>query len=54
MRSALLALVYVFLTLLAIPVLLVCVLYGLRDVFLAYGRWMMRVGSCRRSCESRG
>jgi 1-acyl-sn-glycerol-3-phosphate acyltransferase len=46
MRSALLALVYVFLTLLAIPVLLVCVLFGLRDVFLAYGRWMMRVGRC--------
>jgi hypothetical protein len=45
MRSALPALVYVFLTLLAIPVLLVCVLYGLRDVFLAYGRWMMRVGA---------
>ena len=45
MRSALLALVYVFLTLLAIPVLLVCVLFGLRDVFLAYGRWMMRVGA---------
>jgi hypothetical protein len=46
MRSALPALVYVFLTLLAIPVLLVCVLFGLRDVFLAYGRWMMRVGRC--------
>jgi hypothetical protein len=45
MRSALPALVYVFLTLLAIPVLLVCVLFGLRDVFLAYGRWMMRVGA---------
>ena len=44
MRSALPALVYLFLTLLAIPVLLVCVLFGLRDVFLAYGRWMMRVG----------
>ena len=44
MRSALLALVYVFLTLLAFPVLLVCVLFGLRDGFLAYGRWMMRVG----------
>jgi hypothetical protein len=46
MRSALPALVYLFLTLLAIPVLLVCVLFGLRDVFLAYGRWMMRVGRC--------
>jgi 1-acyl-sn-glycerol-3-phosphate acyltransferase len=44
MRSALLALVFLILMLLAIPVLLVCVLFGLRDGFLAYGRWMMRVG----------
>ena len=44
MRSALLALVYIFLILLAIPVLLGCVLLGLRHAFLAYGRWMMRVG----------
>jgi len=44
MRSALLALVFLILMLLAIPLLLVCVLFGLRDGFLAYGRWMMRVG----------
>ena len=44
MRSILLLLVYFFLILLAIPLLLVCVLFGSRDAFLAYGRWMMRVG----------
>ena len=44
MRSALLVLVFLILTVLAIPVLLVCALFGLRDAFLAYGRWMMRVG----------
>ncbi|MCX6571290.1 MAG: lysophospholipid acyltransferase family protein [Candidatus Aminicenantes bacterium] len=44
MRSALLVIVFLILTLLAIPVLLVSALFGLRDVFLAYGCWMMRVG----------
>jgi 1-acyl-sn-glycerol-3-phosphate acyltransferase len=44
MRSAILVIVFLILTLLAIPVLLVSALFGLRDVFLAYGRWMMRVG----------
>jgi len=44
MRNVLLVLVYVFLLILAVPVLLVCVLFGLRDTFLAYGIWMMRVG----------
>jgi 1-acyl-sn-glycerol-3-phosphate acyltransferase len=44
MRSVLLVFVYLFLTILAIPVLLVCVVFGLRDAFLVYGRWMMRVG----------
>jgi len=44
MRSAILVIVFLILTLLAIPVLLVSVLFGFRDVFLAYGRWMMRVG----------
>ncbi len=44
MRSVILVFVYVFLTLLAIPLLLVCVLFGFRSAFLAYGRWMMRVG----------
>jgi len=44
MRSILLVLVYIVLLILAVPVLLVCVLFGLRDAFIAYGRWMMRVG----------
>jgi len=44
MRNVLLVLVYVFLLILAVPVLLVCVLFGLRETFLAYGTWMMRVG----------
>jgi 1-acyl-sn-glycerol-3-phosphate acyltransferase len=44
MRNAVLVLVFLVLTVLAIPVLLVCALFGLRDVFLVYGRWMMRVG----------
>ena len=44
MRSALLVIVFLILTLIAIPVLLVSVLFGFRDAFLAYGRWMMRVG----------
>jgi 1-acyl-sn-glycerol-3-phosphate acyltransferase len=44
MRNALLVLVYTFLLILAVPVLLVCVLFGLRETFLAYGCWMMRVG----------
>ena len=44
MRSILLVFVYFVLTLLAVPFLLVCVLFGFRNAFLAYGRWMMRVG----------
>ena len=44
MRSALLVIVFLILTLFAIPVLLVSALFGLRDAFLAYGCWMMRVG----------
>jgi 1-acyl-sn-glycerol-3-phosphate acyltransferase len=44
MRSILRVFVYFFLILLAIPLLLVCVLFGFRDAFLVYGRWMMRVG----------
>jgi 1-acyl-sn-glycerol-3-phosphate acyltransferase len=44
MRSVLLVFVNLFLTILAIPVLLVCAVFGLRDAFLGYGRWMMRVG----------
>ena len=44
MRSAIFVIVFLILTLLAIPVLLMCTLFGLRDAFLVYGRWMMRVG----------
>lgn len=44
MRNAVLVLVFVILTLLAIPVLLACVLFGSRDAFLSYGVWMMKVG----------
>jgi 1-acyl-sn-glycerol-3-phosphate acyltransferase len=44
MRSIVLVIVYIFLTLVAIPVLLVCALFGFRNAFLAYGRWMMKVG----------
>jgi 1-acyl-sn-glycerol-3-phosphate acyltransferase len=44
MRNVLLVLVFTVLTLLAVPVLIVCVIFGLRDAFLDYGVWMMRVG----------
>jgi 1-acyl-sn-glycerol-3-phosphate acyltransferase len=44
MRNALAVLILFVLTLAAIPVLLVCAVFGLRDAFLAYGTWMMRVG----------
>jgi 1-acyl-sn-glycerol-3-phosphate acyltransferase len=44
MRNVLFAVVYFFLLLLAIPVLLVCVVFGLRDAFIAFGTWMMNVG----------
>ena len=44
MRNAAAALVLSLLTVAAIPVLLVCVVFGLRDGFLAYGCWMMKVG----------
>jgi 1-acyl-sn-glycerol-3-phosphate acyltransferase len=44
MRNAAATVVLVLLTLLAIPILVVCVLFGFRDAFLAYGTWMMRVG----------
>jgi 1-acyl-sn-glycerol-3-phosphate acyltransferase len=42
-RSALLVLVNFVLMFLSIPVLLFCVVFGLPDTFLAYGRWLMRV-----------
>lgn len=44
MRNILLVLVYIVLLLVGVPVLFVCVLFGFRDAFIAYGRWMMRVG----------
>jgi 1-acyl-sn-glycerol-3-phosphate acyltransferase len=44
MRNVLAAIVLVSLTVLAGPVLLVCAAFGLRDAFLAYGQWMMRLG----------
>ena len=44
MRNILLILVFLVLTVLAIPVLAFCALFGLRDGFLSYGAWMMRVG----------
>jgi 1-acyl-sn-glycerol-3-phosphate acyltransferase len=44
MRNIVAALALTVLNLLAIPVLLVCVVFGLRDAFLAYGTWMMKVG----------
>lgn len=44
MRNALCIFVFLILTLAAIPVLLVCVLFGLPDAFLRYGMGMMGVG----------
>jgi len=44
MRSAVLVLVFTLLNVLAIPVLVICAIFGLRDAFLAYGCWMMKVG----------
>jgi 1-acyl-sn-glycerol-3-phosphate acyltransferase len=44
MRNAVFFLVYFFLLLFGVPVLLLCMLFGLGEAFIAYGRWMMRVG----------
>jgi len=44
MGNVLFVIVYFFLLLFGIPVLFVCALFGLREAFIAYGRWMMRVG----------
>jgi len=44
MRNAICVVVFIVLTLIEIPVLVVCAIFGLRDAFLAYGVWMMRVG----------
>lgn len=44
MRNLVLGIVFAGLTVLAGPVLFVCVVFGFRDAFLAYGQWMMRLG----------
>ncbi|MBM3311372.1 MAG: 1-acyl-sn-glycerol-3-phosphate acyltransferase [Candidatus Aminicenantes bacterium] len=44
MRNALFVFAFVVLGLLAIPILLVCMLFGRREAFIAYGVWMMDVG----------
>jgi len=44
LRNILCALVFTVLTIVAIPVVVVCGLFGWGDGFLAYGAWMMRVG----------
>ena len=44
MRNAICVVVFIVLILIEIPVLVVCAIFGLRDAFLAYGVWMMRVG----------
>ncbi len=44
MRNVIAFLVLLALNLMAVPILLVCAVFGLRDAFLAYGTWMMCVG----------
>lgn len=44
MRNVLAGLVLTVLTLASIPLLVVCMLFGLRNAYLAYCYWMMRVG----------
>lgn len=44
MRNAACIVAFLILTLAAVPVLVVCALFGWRDGFLAYGVWMMRAG----------
>jgi 1-acyl-sn-glycerol-3-phosphate acyltransferase len=44
MRNVLFVLAFIPLMILAVPVLLVCVVFGLREAFIAYAHWMMRVG----------
>src|SRR5512137_599744 len=44
MRQVLLVLVSLVVTILAVPVLAVCMLFGLRDFYLASGAWTMRLG----------
>jgi 1-acyl-sn-glycerol-3-phosphate acyltransferase len=44
MRNIILVLALLVMTVLALPVLGFCALFGLRDEFLIYGAWMMRAG----------
>jgi 1-acyl-sn-glycerol-3-phosphate acyltransferase len=44
LRNILFVLVYIVLLVVGLPVLLVCAIFGLREAFVAYGQWMMRVG----------
>ncbi|HSA96190.1 MAG TPA: lysophospholipid acyltransferase family protein [Acidobacteriota bacterium] len=44
MRNISAVLVLMVLTIVAVPVLAFCALFGLMDAFLSYGAWMMRVG----------
>ena len=44
MRTVLLALAFIPLMILAVRILLVCVIFGLREAFIAYAHWLMRVG----------
>jgi 1-acyl-sn-glycerol-3-phosphate acyltransferase len=44
MRNVVLVFVFLVLTVLAIPILAFFALFGLRDEFLLFGAWMMRVG----------
>jgi len=43
-RNVLFVLVYIVLLLVGLPVLIVCAIFGLPETFIAYGRWMMRIG----------
>src|SRR5512137_2998339 len=44
MRVVLLVLAFLILTAAAVPVLLFCFVFGMRDAFLSYGIWMMKLG----------
>jgi len=44
LRNVLFVVVYIVLLVIGLPVLLVCAIFGLREAFIAYGQWMMRVG----------
>lgn len=44
MRQVLLVLIFLLLTVLAVPIVAFCALFGLGNFFLAWGAWMMKVG----------